>query len=483
MHLAWFSPWPPQPGDAAARSAVVVPALATRGFGIDVFVDERRIAVARVESTDPPAAGEVRVIGAHDFVWRQARRPYDLTVYHLADAAPHDFVWPYLFQWPGLTVLHDGRLHQSRSRALLAAHRHDDYRAEFAWNHPDVSPSAAELAVNGYEGPFSCQWPMVRSVVAASRLVATHARGARAEIADIGAGRPVEYLTAGDGGSAAALADSDAPRARVRAALGLPASAVVFGVFEALGPERRVPQILRAFAGARARSSDARLLLAGSRDPGLDVAGLIGTLGLSEVTRVVDPDALDAPGLKTRGSIWHGVSLADVVAATDVTLALRWPAALDVSGTWLSALAAGRATVILDLAHLAEVPTLDPRTWRRHVPADPSPAADAEAVAVGVDVMDEDHSLRLALQRLAVDAALRARLGHAAHAYWRAHHAPERMVEDYARAIAHAATLRAPDVVLPAHLRPDPLAHARALVAPIGEPAVSIVASLSVGHP
>jgi glycosyltransferase involved in cell wall biosynthesis len=470
MRLAWFSPWPPQRGDAASRSAVVVPALAERGFGIDVFVDERRVSVARVESTEPPAAGEVRILGAHDFVWRTARSPYDLTVFHVADSALHDFVWAYLFQWPGLTVLHDGRVHQARSRALLAQHRHGDYRAEFAWNHPDVSPAAAELAVNGYEGPFSCQWPMIRTVVTASRLVATHARGALAELETAGAGRPVDCITAGDGGSARALADDAHMRARVRIALGLPSSAIVFGVFDALGPEWRVPQILRAFAGARARTADARLLLAGPRDPDLDVAALVHALGLDDEVRLFDrPDALDE----------LGVTIDEAIAATDVTLALRWPAALDVSSTWLAALAAGRATVILDLVHLAEVPAIDPRTWRRHAPADQSSDADAEAAAIGVDVMDEDHSLRLALQHLAIDAALRARLGRSARAYWQAHHSPARMVEDYARAIARAATLPVPEVVLPSHLRPDPLAHARALVAPIGEPAVSIVASLS----
>jgi hypothetical protein len=125
------------------------------------------------------------------------------------------------------------------------------------------------------------------------------------------------------------------------------------------------------------------------------------------------------------------------------------------------------------------VPTLDPRTWRRHAPADSSADADVQAVAIGVDVMDEDHSLRLALQHLATDEALRARLGRSARAYWHARHSPACMIEDYARAVSRAATLPAPEVALPSHLRPDPLAHARALVAPLGEPAVSIVASLS----
>src|SRR2546430_12142591 len=51
------------------------------------------------------------------------------------------------------------------------------------------------------------------------------------------------------------------------------------------------------------------------------------------------------------------------LAACDVTLNLRWPTARETSGPWLRALAAARATVITDLVHHADVPSLDPRTW------------------------------------------------------------------------------------------------------------------------
>ena len=47
----------------------------------------------------------------------------------------HDYLWPYLFRYPGLTVLHDAHLHHARA-ALLRTRRADDYRAEFAANHP-----------------------------------------------------------------------------------------------------------------------------------------------------------------------------------------------------------------------------------------------------------------------------------------------------------------------------------------------------------
>jgi glycosyltransferase involved in cell wall biosynthesis len=459
MRLAWFSPWPPVRSGVAGRSAELVPRLAARGYGIDVFVDHERVPTTRRDSADPPVAGAVRVQSAHDFVWRRARHSYDLAVYQLGNSEQHEFIWPYLFQWPGLVVLHDTRLHHARARALLLRRRHADYRAEFAWNHPGVDPAVAELAAMGFDGVYYYQWPMSRAVVESARLVAAHSRGAIAELEAASPGRPIEYIALGEGRP---LTAGEEARARFRAALGWPASAVVFGVFGALTAEKRVPQILRAFATAQLRTPHARLVLAGAEDPQVRIAEIIQALGLTDVTcrlGSVDDAAFD-----------------EAIAAVDVSINLRWPTARETSGPWLRALAAGRATVIVDLEPQAHVPTLDPRTWRRHAP---SVQTDTGAVAVGIDILDEDHSLRLALTRLAADAGLRARLGGAARAWWAAEHTVDRMTDDYERVIARAVAEPMPEVALPAHLRPDPFAHTRALVAPLGEPATSVVASLA----
>jgi glycosyltransferase involved in cell wall biosynthesis len=447
MRLAWFSPWPPDRSGVAGRSAELVLRLTGRGHGIDVFVDDRRVPVRRTASPDPPAAGSRRVLGAHDFVWREARGQYDQVVYQIGNSSLHEFIWPYLYRWPGLAVLHEARLHHARGRALLARKREDDYRAEFRWNHPDVQPDAAELAVKGFGGAYYYQWPMTRTVVESARLVATHSRGAFAELTEAWPDRPIEYIALGEG-----RRDRQVDRRRVRADLRIPDSALVFGVFGAITAERRIDAILGAFAAIRAHAPDAKVLLAGAPDPVLDVPGIARGLGVA--------DAL----------ILHGAlgddAFDEAIAAVDVSLNLRWPTALEVSGPWLRALAAARPTVIVDLAHLAHVPTLDPRTWRPPAPAGPHPP---EPVAVAIDILDEDHSLRLALRRLATDPALRAALGAAGRRFWEAEHTVERMVADYERALIRAVSLPPPAVVLPAHLRPDPMAHARTLAAEIGE--------------
>jgi glycosyltransferase involved in cell wall biosynthesis len=452
--LAWFTPWPPQHSGIAGRSAELVPLLAQRGYALDVFVDEQdpllASALGRAPS-DAPRAGDVRVQSAHDFVWRQLRGQYDLAVYQLGNSRLHEFIWPYLFRWPGLVVLHDARLHHARGRALLRHQRFDDYRAEFAWNHPDVSIDGAELGVKGFNGAYYYQWPMIRGVLEAARGVATHASGALAELREAAPDRLIDYIALGEGPDPFDVASA---RRTFSARHGLDSNVVVFGVFWALTGEKRVPQILRAFAATRAWSPDARLLLVGRADVQLGLDLHISSLGLGDSVLVIDDDVDDA-------------TFDAAIASVDVSLNLRWPTSLETSGPWLRSLALGRASVIVDLAHQAHLPVLDPRTWHRHHPSgDLDTRADARAIAVAIDPLDEDHSLRLAMRRLATDAELRDRLGREARRYWEVEHTIGRMADDYARTIAKVIARSTPSTTMPRRLRPSPTEFTEALLTP-----------------
>ena len=88
-------------------------------------------------------------------------------------------------------------------------------------------------------------------------------------------------------------------------------------------------------------------------------------------------------------------------------------------------------------------------------------------VAVGIDILDEQHSLTLALKRLVADPGLRQGLGAAARDWWLTHHTVGQMASRYERLLAEAATTAPAEVQLPGHLRPDPAAFARTLLADI----------------
>ena len=438
MRLAWFSPWPPERSGIAGRSAEVVPLLRARGYTIDVYVSEKnRGAFA------PPGAS---ASPAHDFLPRQVTRAYDLVVYQLGNSWLHEFIWPYVFRFPGLSVLHDARLHHARGHSSLSRRDHRAYREEFAWSEPEVAPDAAELAIYGYDGPWYYQWPMTRAIVEASRVTAVHSKREAERLGAAHADREIDYIALGEG---VASLPSAADRAAARATLGLAPESVAFGVFGGLTADKRLIPILRAFAATAARVPTARLVLAGTPHGSVDVTALAASLGVAEKVIVAGP-------LED-----HGFDAA--IGAVDVSLHLRFPTAREMSGPWLRALSAGRATVITDLEHLAGVPAVDPRSWR------PLPgAASRPPIAVAIDILDEDHSLRRAMIRLATDAPLRTALGDAGREYWEASHTVERMVDDYERVLVRAAAMPPPDARLPATLRPDPFASLDQLLAATG---------------
>ena len=451
MRLAWFSPMPPVRTGVAAVSAEVVAALA-REHLIDVYTDT----VGSGLST----AGQ----SAHDFVWRHRQQPYDLIVYQVGNSSHHDYIWPYLFRYPGLTVLHDAHLHHARAAALLRTKRLQDYRAEFTASHPDVNPDLAELAVAGFDNHLYYSWPMTRLVIERSKLVAVHSRPLADSLREAYPRTPIEALRLAHGEPIAPDRTHEA-RAYARMKHGIRPEAVLFGVFGGLTPEKRVGQVLDAFPAVLPYAPAAHLLLAGTPAEHFDVLAAIRERHLE-------------PHVTVTGYL-RDDELADHFAACDVSINLRWPTAREVSGPWLRALAAGLPTITTDLAHMADVPSLDPRTWTPREAAgswqlaagsdranrEPR-AAECDPVTVAIDILDEDHSLRLAMRRLATDAALRESLGTSARAYWDREHSMPGMVDDYRRVIARGASLPPPGPPLPAHLVDDGDSTLRALLAP-----------------
>jgi len=452
--LAWFTPLPPVRSGIAAYSAELLPRLAG-SYAIDVFVER-----------PAGAGGGSGVFDAHDFLWRHARRPYDLTVYQIGNETCHDYMWPYLVRHPGLVVLHDGTLHHARARNLLARRRLDDYRAELGFCHPTVSAGVAEIGALGLLGRLQYLWPMLRVPVTAARLVAVHSPWLAHDLSEEFPDARVETIRMGVADPLVATAGAPRginPAAAVRARYRIPPEAVVFAAFGRVTPEKRIRSGIRALAAVAARGARVHLLLVGEPEARYDVMGEAersGASGLVTVTGYVSDD--DLPG--------H-------LLAADVCLCLRWPAARETSASWLRCLAAGKPTVVTDLAHTVDVAALDPLTWTerpRGIPAVGGHAPSGDPVCVSTDLLDEEHALSLAVERLARDPALRARLGRAARACFDEGHTLAHMTDDYARVIEAAlgerdeASRERARASLPPHLVDDATEGARALLREAG---------------
>lgn len=408
LRIAWFSPLPPVRSGIAAYSADILPALAA-DHAIAPFAESN----------------------AHDFVWQARRNPFDLVVYQLGNAPCHDYMWAYLARYPGLVVLHDARLHHARARTLLDQKRFEDYRHEFRYDHPDAARDFAEYAVEGLGGPIYYFWPMLRVVMQTARAVAVHNPRVADDLRAAYPGVSVDTIRMGVPRLEAGTA---AHRASLRRDLDLPDEAIVFAAFGKVTSEKRIGPILDALSALVAEGRNAYLLIVGDADGHPALHGEAVRQHVADRVRVTGfvPDARIGAHLD----------------AADVALCLRWPTAEETSASWLRCLAAARPTVISDLAHLVDIPTVDPREWRARSPKEP--------VAVAIDLMDEGPSLLAAMRALADDRALRERLARCGHEYWATHHTVDAMAEDYRRVLPAAAGRPAPRAAdLPSHFTDD----------------------------
>lgn len=343
---------------------------------------------------------------AHDFVWRHARAPYDLVVYELADTPAHHYLWAYLLTHPGVVALRAGSLHASRTLGLLHRGRRAAYDAEMVFNE---GPRRGVVPWHVALG----RWPLVRIPALAARMVIVGDEANAAELPRRVPEACVRYAPIG-----------------VRPPVEPPA---VTGVGErrplVVAAVDRGSHDVLAGAAARARRAGAAVELVGERE------------------LITDIDVRAAYG------------------SADVVVALGRPAFPTGIARALAGMAASRCVIVPETAETAEWPALDPQSWSvRGYGRSPAP------VVVSIDPRDEEHSLALALVRLAADASLRQRLAADGHAWWRAAATPEHAATVWNGLLREAASLDAPAKPpdWPAHLTDDGSGLARRILADVG---------------
>jgi hypothetical protein len=369
MRIAWFRASSFTPVTAASSTAVL------RALGAHHDIDV------------------ITAADAHDFVIAQARQRYDLCVYQLGNAPGSEFMWAYLYHYPGVLLLDDRTLHDSRVRALERHRRLSEYEAEFQFDHGHPSRAGAGTFPRG-------SWPMLRAPMLASSLTVVHDDCWRAALEDMYPEARVRVVPVSAPGPADALpvAVNDSPAATCRVA--------VWGTSRTTTPERVI---------ARARDAGAAVTL--------------------------DDDAAGGWGDSAAGS--------SVDSRADIVVILDFPGETTGLAYALSAMARSQAVIMVEREPSAAWPALDPQIWRPRLTGTPD-----QPVVVSIDPRDEEHSLVHALRGLSLAPQQRRALGAAARSWWLAHATPEHAAREWLRVLSEAvaidATRRPPD--WPQHL-------------------------------
>jgi len=179
----------------------------------------------------------------------------------------------------------------------------------------------------------------------------------------------------------------------------------VIGSFGFLNANKRIPQLLEAFAVVRTRHPRARLLLVGPETPGLELEQRIAALGLET--------AVERHGYVDEDRFWS------LIAACDVAVSLRWPTMGETSAGAIRVLSLAKPLIVSDVDAYVELP---------------------EDVALKVAPDEREvESLAAALLLLADDPARRVAFSEAAKSYASSEHGLERVADLYVRAFEEAA--------------------------------------------
>ena len=360
MKVAYYSPLPPSRSGIADYSALLLPALRER---VDVVVAE---------------PGK--------------RAPHaDVALYHVGnDPDAHGWIVDALRRRPGVVVLHEYVLHHLIAGITIGR---GDGRGYLDAMERELGVVGRLLGLGVLDNLLPLLWETQPERFPLSGVVLDRAHGLIVHSDYVAERARAERYT----GRITRIPHPAWPMAGVRPADDVAGEPLV-GCFGFLNMNKRIPQLLEAFAAFRRERPGARLLLVGAAGERFDVQRRLERLGLTEGVERLD--------YVPEERMWS------LMAACDVLVNLRYPTMGETSGSAIRALSLGKPLIVSDVGWFGELP-------------------DGVVLKVPVDAY-EVPTLEAALGLAAEHGAA---LGAAARAYVEREHALPKVADAYAAAL------------------------------------------------
>ncbi len=364
MKVAYYSPLPPSRSGIADYSTLLLPALRER---LDIVVAE--------EGKRAPHA--------------------DVALYHLGnDPDAHGWILDALNERPGVVVLHEYVLHHLIAGTTIGRR---NGRAYLDAMERELGVAGRLLGLGVLDNLLPLLWETQPERFPLSGVVLDKATGLIVHsqyVAD-------RARAAGYDGPLWRIPHPVWPMSTVEPATDVSGDPLI-GCFGFLNMNKRIPQLLEAFASYRRTRPGARLLLVGGSGERFDVERRLERLGLT--------DGVERMDYVPEERMWS------LMAACDVLVNLRYPTMGETSGSVIRALALGQPLLVSDVGWFSELP-------------------DDAVLKVPVD----DYEVATIEAALTVAAEHGATLGAAARAYVEREHALPAVADAYARALETAA--------------------------------------------
>jgi glycosyltransferase involved in cell wall biosynthesis len=360
VRVAYYSPLPPSRSGVADYSALLLPALRER---VEVVVAEpgkRRLAA-------------------------------DIALYHVGnDPDAHGWIVDELRASPGVVVLHEYVLHHLVAGITIGR---GDPRGYLDAMERELGVPGRLLGLGVLDNLLPLLWETQPERFPLSGVVLDRANGLIVHSQFVAA----QARAAGYEGRLWHIPHPAWPTPAVEPAADVDGDPLI-GCFGFLNMNKRIPQLLEAFASLRRRRPGARLLLAGASGERFDLDRRLERLALTEGVERLDYVAEE--------QMWA------LMARCDVLVNLRYPTMGETSGSVMRALSLGKALVVSDVGWFAELP---------------------DGVALKVPVDELEVAMLEAAIAFAADHA--GELGAAARAYAVREHALPHVADAYVAAL------------------------------------------------
>jgi glycosyltransferase involved in cell wall biosynthesis len=408
LQVAFFSPLPPSPTGVADYSQTLLSGL------------EKRPEIDVEAHTDSSS-------------WVRDGRSHGesaLALYQMGNSPHHDFIYPLVFRYPGVLVLHDLVLHHSRLASTIngpevsayrndmgnedkrarAMARLDEYASEVAAAYPGMGPSISEVAIRMGGGRLLYAFPLHELLVRASKMTLVHSHTAREEIEKSCPDSVIRHVRMG------MELPLQVEREEARKRLGL-GKGLILSSFGLVTPEKRISFVLKALRRLENEEIDAHYHLVGGTVSHYDAIEEARQLGIA--------DRVHLAGRVSEDMFWL------YAFASDICLNLRYPSGGETSATLLRLLATGRAVMVTDQTHVLDF---------------------SDDVVARVGLEGDEDGLYCDLMDLIRQPRRRAQLERSSRQFIAEVHGVDGMVQDYVDRLEEASRLPAPNVVLPSHL-------------------------------
>jgi glycosyltransferase involved in cell wall biosynthesis len=364
MKVAYYSPLPPSRSGIADYSELLLPALRER-------IEE--VVLARPGKRRPEA---------------------DVSLYHIGnDPDAHGWIVDALRKQPGVVVLHEYVLHHLISGITLGR---GNARGYFDAMERELGILGRLIALGVADNSLPLLWetqperfPLAETILDLAQGVIVHSAYVDARVRDTGYSGPVWRVPH------PVWPPQPVTPADVH---GEP----LVGCFGNLNINKRIPQLLEAFALLRKEWPGARLVLAGAAAERFDLGRRLERAGLG--------DAVHREEYVPEERMWS------LMAACDVLVNLRSPTMGETSGATLRGLSLGKPMLVSDVGWFAELP-------------------DGVALKIPVD----EFEVPTIAAALWLAANRPSDIGAAAQEYVRREHDLGRAATGYARALEQAA--------------------------------------------